>query len=208
MKQQIFLIFLVLGVALAAVDEEKPVEKSTELPSVPATNVSRCIYSIKEEQLSCQDGIKTIECDASIDVTKLGWSHPFNIFGIKRCENVSEPESVRFVLYPRDLDNATYVESEHVVDGTPVNISLFFDEKKQLFPGVRIRQASCFEKLVKLFSESTVVHEVKIGENKVSLVSEILVMDKHVHKRWLWGFGFFPWSFLWGWNAFGFPLFG
>lgn len=187
--KSICLVVLLLGLAYAV--EEKP---ALDMP--PASNSSRCIYSVKDEKLSCQDGQEMVECEAAFDVTRLNLSSSFKIFAIEKIEKAAE--KVRFNLYPRQLDNASFVDSEFVVDGTPVHISLYTAEKQEL-PGIRVEKSACFDKLVKLFVEPVEKHVVKIGEKEVSLACEVLIMDKDVKKRWLWGLGF-------GWPFFGLGL--
>ena len=53
--------------------------------------------------------------------------------------------------------------------------------------------------MARLETEPTVVQEVP-------LIGEVLVLDKHVQKRWLWGYG---WGLgAWGWGGWGFPMGG
>jgi hypothetical protein len=176
-------------------------------------NVSQCAYRPELKLLACRGTEQFVECPTEFESSPLG-KFKFHVFGLRRDEFMSNrtvvEESV-FELFPRRIDNTTYMNSTILVDEKPVDVFLYFAEKA-LHAGLRVTDAKCYHRLVQnVFASSLDTHFVKLesGE-KVALFGEILLADKPVNKRWL-GFGY-PWlSGLgsWGWGAgWGLPYWG
>lgn len=164
--------------------------------------------------LACRGPNGIVECPAELEVSRLG-SIKFEVYGIRKDEVLSHRipvEESRYELFPRKLDNSTYVNNTVIVDGEPVELFLYFGEKS-VSSGVRVVDKKCYIRLVDVvYTPSTEAHVVKLeNEQEVSLFGEILIAEKPAHKRWL-GFGF-PWLGMgalgWGWGlGWGLPLWG
>ena len=89
------------------------------------------------------------------------------------------------------------------------DLFLYYSDKFEQF-GFRVTELKCYERLVELFRQSTVSHPVRIeeGVEEVSLFGEVLVFDKVVQKKWLFGLGLgFRLGLLgWGWGGLGWGL--
>jgi hypothetical protein len=218
MKFQIAIVLLAIGLACG----QSPVDESAAAPALAMDipldgfNSSQCIYNVEDKVLSCKGAVEAIECPAVCDTAILGEKarSRFNIYGIgmvaERVEG--KMESVRYWLHPRKLDNSSYLNHTVVADnGKQVDLVVGCGERFVDVAGLRISDCKCYERLVRQFDEAarqprmvrvetepTVVQEIP-------LIGEILVLDKHVQKRWLWGYG---WGGLGGWGWGGWPLYG
>lgn len=200
-------------VEMAQKVSEREVERSV-LEHLPLSqNTTQCVYSVEERRLVCRDGAESVECGAVFNISALGVQRRFEIFGIERIENSSEPvQSWRYRLFPRRLDNSSYDANEFEVEGRRVRLSLFWSEREVAeFAGFRVEDRQCYERLVALFRESAERHVIQwgpVGQRQESvLFGEILVRDRAVEKRWLYGYGFWPYSGLWGWYGYPYSLF-
>jgi hypothetical protein len=198
------LVMMLVGLAAAASDELR----WDRIPE--AANSSQCIYRSEEHLFTCRGGLNfsIVECPAFLESDAYG-SRRIDVFGIERLPVSESPvETLRFNLYPRDMDNVTFQNRSILFESRQVDLSLFFGaEKSAEFAGIRISDVKCWSRLVDLFRLSRVDHTVQVGEVRVSLLGEILVTDKPHQKRWLgWGL---PWLGGWGWGlGWGFPLWG
>jgi hypothetical protein len=125
-------------------------------------------------------------------------------------------ESMRYWLYPRSLNGTTYANRTVALEnGRVADLMLWYGERaategQQL--GVRVTDVQCYERLVRLFADaSRQPHMVRLeagpqAVQEIPLFGEVLVMDKNVQKRWLWGYGWGLGS--WGWGAWGWPYGG
>ena len=113
----------------------------------------------------------------------------------------------RYWLYPRKLDNSTYFNHTIKVGNVLSDLVLYYGDKFVEY-GLRVTDLSCYDRLVGLFRESTMIHEVPLEESKIEvpLFGEILVMDKNVQKKWLYGYGWGLGSLGWGWGGLGYGL--
>ena len=172
-------LFVVLfGVAMAATEELR-------WDKIPvAVNSTQCIYRIDAGLLSCRGGPKeeVIECPAVVESKGLG-SRRFEVFGLRRMEKVAEKiESTLYYLYPREMENTTYLDRVLEVEGKKIELCLYYSEKSDRV-GLRVTDLKCYERLVSdVYERSSINHEVTVGEEKVSLFGEILVADKPAHK--------------------------
>ena len=118
-----------------------------------------------------------------------GLARDLTVFGISRIV-VSEkvaPEQVRYWFYPRRLDNTTYINHTVVVDDVARDLVLYFGEKQTDF-GIRVTDAKCYQRLVRVFQEATVNEVVPVeGGERVTLFGEVLMVDREISKRWLFG---------------------
>jgi hypothetical protein len=177
-------------------------------------NSSQCVYRPELRVLSCRGPNGIVECPTEFESSRLG-SLKFPVFGIRRDEVVSVRTPVEeslFELYPRKIDNTTYLNTTVIVEDKPVEVFLYFHEKP-VHAGFRITDAKCFRRIVEtVFTPSTGNHVVKLESGEeVGLFGEILFADKPTNKRWL-GLGF-PWLGLgmgmWGWGlGWGLPFWG
>lgn len=128
------------------------------------------------------------------------------VFGIGRLpvEPVdSKTESIKYFLYPRNLDNQTYFNYSVTAGQKLIDLMLYSAESIVEY-GIRVPELNCFEKLVDLFRSSTEDHIVSLSSDfiekpMVSLIGEILNGDKVIQKKHGWGNG---WGNSWG-NSWG-----
>ena len=138
----------------------------------------------------------------------------FEVFGLRRDQDksfVSPIENRIYELYPRRLDNETYVNYTVTVEGKTAELYLYYAPTSTRV-GLRVTEPKCYVKIIDIVFNKSVakqVVEIKSGAH-VELFGEILAVEKPTQKRWL-GFGF-PWLWgmgLWGWGlGWGFPFWG
>jgi len=172
--------------------------RGVELPA--SFNSTQCVYTPESKMFRCR-GVShdsVVECPAIFE-----WEgvNSFSLFGLGFAE------AGRYFLYPRSLDNSTYLNHTLLTEGGVRDLFLYFGDKMVEF-GFRVTDLSCFERIVKLISVAPVVH---IGELEselvvkpsVSLIGEVLLVDSQVTKRWLGGWGLGMGMGLWGMGGFG-----
>jgi len=189
-----------------------------------AENASQCIFSPESKTIACRGSNGLVECGAALEILAANVSA--EVFGLRRHpikSFVSAIDERVFELYPRKLDNTTYLNYTLIVDDKPVELYLYFGET-QTRAGLRVTEKKCFKRLVNVvLSQATAEHEVKVDgtELSVDLFGEVLNAEKPASKRWL-GFGF-PWMGMgmgmgmglgmgmgmWGWGlGWGLPFWG
>jgi len=206
-----FLLAILFVVGLASAQDQSPM-----MDANGSFNHSQCIFRPEERQIACRgaDGV-SIECGA---VGEFG-DRRFSVFGMSMIPDVAEGravESMRYWLYPRSLNGTTYANRTVALEnGRVADLMLWYGERaategQQL--GVRVTDVQCYERLVRLFADaSRQPHMVRLeagpqAVQEIPLFGEVLVMDKNVQKRWLWGYGWGLGS--WGWGAWGWPYGG
>jgi len=210
-------VALVVLVGLAVADDidwEK-------IPS--AGNHSQCVYRSEIRMLGCRGLTGVVECGV-LGTLPQG----FEVFGLGRetVEGVLPVESTRYWLYPRELNETTYLNHVVEVQNVTHNVSLFHLESFNETFGLRVPDVKCWTRLVDLFNASVGTQVVRVEEmsTEVPLFGEVLVLDRQTKKRFLGfglglgglglglgGFGFgglgFGWGLGWG-LPLGLPLFG
>lgn len=146
-----------------------------------------------------------IECPA---VFECKGDRVFRVFGLSRIPEMVEgkTEMMRYWLYPRKLDNSTYFNHTIRIGDALSDLVLYFGDKFIDY-GFRVTDLKCYERLVGLFKESTMTHLVPLEgiKTEVPLFGEVLVLDKNVQKKWLYGYGWGLGSSLgWGWGGLGY----
>lgn len=173
----------------------------------PSANSTQCIFKSKSQMLICRGSIGVVECTA-ISSLPVG----FDVFGLNKLndEHISI-EAQKYCLYPRVLNETVYQEK---IDGEK-NVSLSHMASDDM--GLRIPDERCWFRLIELFNATKQIHHAQVeqSESTISLIGEILVVGRHVNKRWmgLWrwnlalrfGLGF-GWGFGWGIPPFAFIL--
>ena len=149
-----------------------------------------------------------IDCPAVSNFSSLITLIPsVRVFVLSRIPELVDvkTEMMRYWIYPRRLDNTTYFNHTLRVGDIGGDLYLYYSEKFEQF-GFRVTELKCYERLVELFRKSTVSHPVKIedGVEEVSLFGEVLVFDKVIQKKWLYGWGLG--SYGWGWGGLGYGL--
>jgi len=180
-------------------------------------NSSQCIFKPEEKVVSCRRAAETVECPAVCDTSVLGADfekreRKFNVWGIGVIGHEERIENVRYWLYPRRLDNSSYLNHTYVADnGRVVDLVIGCGERFVDVAGLRITDCKCYERLVRVFDESSRRPHMSRLESEptvveeIPLIGEVLVLDKHVQKRWLWGYG---WGGYYGWGWAGYPYYG
>jgi hypothetical protein len=186
--------------------------------SIPVVaNTSQCVYRPELKILACRGTNVFVECPAVCESTRLG-SLKFKVFGIGRNEIISETtpnEDTTFDLYPRNIENTTYLNSTVFVDEKPVHIVLYYNEKTT-HAGLRVTDVKCYGRLIQNVFLNHIEYQYVTVESvteKVGLIGEILIAEKPANRRWL-GYGY-PWygGFGgyggYGWGAgWGLPYYG
>jgi hypothetical protein len=185
-------LIMTLGLALAVtVPVTVPVGGS-----YIGANVTQCVYKPDLKIIGCRGLTGDLECPAIVDIRGELIYKVFGLGFVPELNNVKS-EQVRYWLYPRSLDNVTYVNHTITVDGVVRDIVLYYGDKFVEY-GIRVTDIRCFERLVALIKTST------IGEGS-SLFGEVLIYDKEVSKRWLWGYGWGLGLGGWGYGGLGYP---
>jgi hypothetical protein len=162
------------------------------------------MYKPIDKTIGCRTIGSEVECPAFFEWPTSNVPS-FKVFGlgiIPEFINV-KTEVVKYWLYPRLLDNITYVDHMIMANGFVHDVFLYYGEKFTEY-GFRVTDDKCFGRLKNLFQGSSVERMMPIESGfivnpVVPMIGEVLVFDKDVSKRWLWGGG---WP-LFGWN----PLF-
>jgi len=149
-------------------------------------NTSQCFFRAASQILSCRGANSSIvDCPALIETPDIG-SRRIEVFGLSRIAGADAEriEQTRYRLFPRELDNISYMNSSiETTEGKPVDIFLYWGEKS-VGNGMRIADRKCYARLVELFRETKMTHEVRLtDELAVQLFGEILVVDKQIQKR-------------------------
>ena len=200
------ILLLTLGLALAV---DVPVSVGGVVgETVPGANVTQCIYRPKDKVISCRGFTGEVECPAVCE--SHGEERVYKIFGLGYVPELvdAKPELVRYWLYPRSLDNVTYFNRTVITEGGVRDLFLYYGEKFVEL-GLRVTDLKCYERIVRLIRVSSVEHIVNLESElevkpTVPLVGEVLVLDKEVSKRWLWGYGWGLGYGGWGYGGLGY----
>jgi len=219
MKVAIVLL-MSLSLALAASSQserDKPSErdavewdsKPSERAVLPIVNVTQCLYRPVDKVFGCRGVSGEVECPAIFEWPVSGVP-AYKVFGLGVVPEFVDAkiELVRYWLYPRSLDNITYVNHTFSVEGAVRDIFLYYGEKFVEY-GFRVTDAKCFGRLIGLIRGSSVEHMLPIESDLVvkpvvPMIGEVLVYDKEVSKRWLYGYGFGLGLGGWGYGGLGY----
>jgi hypothetical protein len=193
------ILLMTLGLALANInDPEKVVqERNINVNGVIAgspLNVTQCIYRPEDKILACRGTTGDVECESVFE-----WSgeSDWKIFGLGFVPELLEAknEQIKYFLFPRNLDNVTYVNHTVIVDGAERDLFLYYGEKRVEF-GFRVVDPVCWSRIVSL---------IRVSSDGVNaMIGEVLLMDKQVAKRWLWGYGWGLGLGGWGYGGLGY----
>ena len=178
-------------------------------------NSTQCVFKPEDSRVTCRIMMENIECPAVIDTVVLGpkFERRLSVFGMSIMRMEKSIERVRYWLHPRKMDNSSYLphSMKHPESGKEIDIVVGCGERWEDVAGLRITDCKCFERLVRMFDESSLRPHIARLETmptivqEVPLFGEILVLDKAVQKRWLWGYG---WGGYYGWGWAGYPYYG
>jgi len=186
--------------------------KPSERDVVPVVqNITQCMYKLVEKEIECRGVGGEVKCPAVFEWPASGVP-AYRVFGLGVVPEFvdAKTELVRYWLYPRSLNNITYVNRTLVLDGGVRDIFLYYGEKFVEY-GFRVTDDKCFGRLIGLIRGSSVERMIPLESDLVvkpvvPMIGEVLVLDKDISKRWLWGgwplFGLWnpllnPWGF-WG----------
>jgi len=171
-------------------------------------NSSQCIYKPDESLLSCKGPSTTVECPTEWVTGTWKNTKRFHVLGL-----AAVPSEDDFWLYIRDVEsNSTYMNYT-VANGT-LKLRLWSGEAASDIRGLNVTDFTCYTKLTKVIYEgcktpktiaisSNLTHTVE----EVGLCGEVLIFDKTIQKRWLYGYGWGLGGYGgWGWG--GFPYYG
>lgn len=173
----------------------------------PVSNSTHCVYLPESRVFSCKSEELTVECNAVANFSTVGSA--YFLFGIEKVRDifVDVPfEQVKFYLYPRSLDNSTYLNYTFELEGKFHDFVLYYGENFVDY-GIRVIDVACYEKIVRWFRPLVDFHvisltDVNVVPYNVSLIGEVLIHDKTVLKRWLYGYGYWGYPYY-GW--YGYP---
>lgn len=167
-------------------------------------NTTQCMFNSEKRLLSCRGLSGIVDCEAFGEMERLG-DRRFNVFGIGEVRGLEDADDVerRFWLFPRSLDNTTYLNYTIRVGEEDVPLYLYFGEEARE-TGIRVTELKCYTRLISLLDLITEKHVPVIeGEERreCGLIGEILIVDKELTKKW-WGWGYGGYG-LWGWPYWG-----
>jgi len=172
-------------------------------------NVTQCLYRPVDKVFGCRGVSGEVECPAVFEWPASGVP-AYRVFGLGVVPEFvdAKTELVRYWLYPRSLNNITYVNRTLVLDGGVRDVFLYYGEKFVEY-GFRVTDAKCFGRLIGLIRGSSVEHMLPIESDLVvkpvvPMIGEVLVYDKEVSKRWLYGYGFGLGLGGWGYGGLGY----
>merc|ERR1712127_239858 len=153
---------------------------------------TKCMFKSEDEMVSCKKGEEIVECKSVRDVSLLSDEElekmpKISILGI----GMVDKESKRFPLFPRFVNETIYRPATCEQNKLPIVFGC--GKKFASAIGLRVEDCKCFE-----------------------MLSEMLIMDKDLEKRFLWGgwglgyhgfglgYGGLGWGGLgWGWGGLG-----
>ncbi|RNA32102.1 hypothetical protein BpHYR1_050508 [Brachionus plicatilis] len=184
-------IFLVLGFVGLVIGES--------VPQVPA-NTTRCIYFSDSKLVSCQGISGEVECDAFSELSVLG-SKQINFFGIRQLVDLNSTEigSVMFELFPREIENTTYMNNMVQVEGEDERLVMYAGETG-VRSGIRVSSVSCWQRLADLLKSQVEVQMASVDgvEGEVPMIGEVAISDRTLQKKWLWyglGYGYYGYPY-------------
>jgi hypothetical protein len=162
-----------------------------------AFNSTQCVYNPESKIFSCRGAAQesVVECPAIFE-----WEgeQSFNLFGLGFAD------ASRYWLYPRSLDNSTYLNHSLIVEGVVRDLFLYFGDKRVEY-GFRVTEESCFERLVNLIKISSVEHVCSVeGDLAVPMIGEVLLVNSEISKRWGFGYGYGMGLGGWGYGGLGY----
>jgi len=171
-------------------------------------NASQCIYKPDESLLTCKGPTETVECPTTFVTGTWNNTHRSFIMGIAPVpckENCTTPS---YWMYRRRADNSTTYRNHTVANGT-IELQLWSGEAASNVRGLNVTDVTCYTKIVKTITEGCKTPRmVRVTSNwtntveEVGLCGEILIFDKTIQKRWLYGYGWGLGAGLWGWGAY------
>jgi len=200
----------------AAVDNSKRSFGMMSMDIPDGMNATQCIYKPLEDLITCKSSSETIECATTLVIDSLNVTndHVYGISAVPCTDAKCTLETAKFWLFPRKIDNATTYRNHTVANGT-IDLQLWSGEAASNVRGIKVTDVTCYTKLAKSINEGCKTPRmVRVANNltntveEAGLCGEILVLDKTVQKRWLYGYG---WGLgglgsYWGWG--GYPYMG
>lgn len=120
-------------------------------------------------------------------------------YGIAKVPDHSDQESIKYFLYPRNLEKRNFLNYSIQYNDNSVALFLYYSNAQDEY-GLRISEKECFQRLVDLFKSSDHFHNATINgtDSNVELIGEVLYLDKFLMKRW-YSFYYYPYYswFLW-----------
>jgi len=177
-------------------------------------NSSQCIYKPDESLLSCKGPSTTVECPTEWVTGTWKNTKRFHVLGL-----AAVPSEDDFWLYIRDVESNSTYTNYTVANGT-LKLRLWSGEAASDIRGLNVTDFTCYTKLTKVIYEGCKTPKtIAISSNltntveEVGLCGEVLIFDKTIQKRWLYGYGWGLGGYGgWGWGGFpyygGFPFWG
>merc|ERR1712127_462825 len=221
MQMKLFIAVCLLAVASAnMISEEKCQERRSAVTEEMRREIiekdmkaTKCMFKSEDEMVSCKKGEEIVECKCEISEKEMHSMPKMNLLGI----GMVDKESKRFPLFPRFVNETIYRPATCEKNKLPIVFGC--GKKFASAIGLRVEDCKCFEKLsvmLKVAAKEPFMGEVKDMEEKVEMISEMLIMDKDLEKRFLWGgwglgyhgfglgYGGLGWGGLgWGWGGLG-----
>lgn len=127
----------------------------------------KCSYLPGKDILTCGvSSEKLVECEAT---SRFVDTLNFDLYGIERLyTDVKDvlPENIRYNLLPRKLDESGWFNHTLTIDSKPVSYSFFYSATDVTdFYGVRVRDLTCWTKLIDLIRPINVEYKVLVETN-------------------------------------------
>merc|ERR1712127_513560 len=164
-----------------AQDERREMFEKSEL-------ATKCIFKVEEKMFQCKKADEIIECKAEREL---------DLLTEEEMEKMPEIPIMGLGM----MDKETFYRNSKCAK-KDLPIVLGCGKKFASAVGLKVADCKCFEKLsalLEISAKEPFMADVKDMEKKVEMISEVLVMDKAVEKRFLWG--------GWGWGGLS-PYFG
>ncbi|RNA32099.1 hypothetical protein BpHYR1_050505 [Brachionus plicatilis] len=195
MKFSICLVFAIVGLVCSVT----PIIREVTVPEA-TVNGTRCIYFSESNLLSCEGVVGEVECDAFSELDVLR-SKEINFFGIRQLVDLNSTEigSVMFELFPREIENTTYMNNMIEVEGEDERLVMYTGETG-VRGGIRVSSVSCWQRLVEVLKSQIEVQMASVDgvEGEVPMIGEVAISDRRLQKKWLWyglGYGYYGYPF-------------
>ncbi|RNA14707.1 hypothetical protein BpHYR1_030445 [Brachionus plicatilis] len=158
-------------------------------------NATFCMFNTEQNSIFCHGPMGSIECDAFSNTSSVKYPS----YGIGKLSDHSNSESIKYFLYPRNLEKQNYFNYSLELDGKSIDMYLYHSNSADEY-GFRVSDFKCFQGLVNLFKSSDHFHDAKIDgtDSSVKLIGEVLYLDKSIMKRWFYNF-YYPYYSWYSW---------
>ncbi len=113
----------------------------------------------------CTGASNLVECPVRFNLTEPDF-RSFSIGKLEEDESI-DVSVIRIPLYPRTLDNLSWISSNIFVNETQRNYLIYHDEKLDREFGVRIPNVKCFRGMYELIGQSKFEQNISLSDNEL-----------------------------------------